>query len=98
MRPARKGPENREPEPCPEGQERVFNEAGPQGAGKPHAREAVRLWMEPFNEAGPQGAGKPRPGPIWPAPSPAPSMRPARKGPENPPRVVVRLALPLDLQ
>ena len=36
-----------------------FNEAGPQGAGKP---AGIATRVEPcarFNEAGPQGAGKP---------------------------------------
>ena len=60
MRPARKGPEN----PTRRGSRRRwrpgFNEAGPQGAGKPRASaEPICPTMAGFNEAGPQGAGKP---------------------------------------
>ena len=59
-----------------------FNEAGPQGAGK------LRLSLTPlnelaaFNEAGPQGAGKREDEPAQEGDD-SPSMRPARKGPEN---------------
>ena len=40
---------------------RSFNEAGPQGAGKPSRRRPSPDDRCRFNEAGPQGAGKPRP-------------------------------------
>ena len=61
MRPARKGPENRGAAPGLERDPRRFNEAGPQGAGKPCApRRSLADLMCGFNEAGPQGAGKPR--------------------------------------
>ena len=62
MRPARKGPEN----PGRSHGTRYlvdasFNEAGPQGAGKPVALpSAARVPLACFNEAGPQGAGKPK--------------------------------------
>ena len=36
-----------------------FNEAGPQGAGKPDGGREEETWGACFNEAGPQGAGKP---------------------------------------
>ena len=83
MRPARKGPENRRSERRMKGRDCAFNEAGPQGAGKhpPPPREPRS--QPAFNEAGPQGAGKPlrlRDGVEG---SGRPSMRPARKGPEN---------------
>ena len=43
MRPARKGPENRDPDAPPTRTPTGFNEAGPQGAGKPRAsRHATR--------------------------------------------------------
>ena len=65
MRPARKGPEN--PGPSPRASIRggtSFNEAGPQGAGKPPRFPSPPPGQAPgFNEAGPQGAGKPQ-GPI----------------------------------
>ena len=61
MRPARKGPENRAMQ-RPTGRRSTpgFNEAGPQGAGKPRTlRSMARSATRRFNEAGPQGAGKP---------------------------------------
>ena len=60
MRPARKGPENLD-EPLVSPHRRLgFNEAGPQGAGKPLESERLyALRSCGFNEAGPQGAGKP---------------------------------------
>ena len=60
MRPARKGPENRRPANGMWRAKRGFNEAGPQGAGKPPGKEAnSENPRVGFNEAGPQGAGKP---------------------------------------
>ena len=85
MRPARKGPENRNRWGAKRKEANSFNEAGPQGAGKPTAAgcwETVR--GVGFNEAGPQGAGKPPPPPATLIPLYTASMRPARKGPENP--------------
>ena len=83
MRPARKGPENDLGAVANVIPRYTFNEAGPQGAGKRY-RGGVRGGgdMKAFNEAGPQGAGKHAGRPHGPA-RPAPSMRPARKGPEN---------------
>ena len=64
MRPARKGPENRPAAGAgSRPRRRRFNEAGPQGAGKPPAPPPRSPAMSPrFNEAGPQGAGKPQVG------------------------------------
>ena len=84
MRPARKGPENRVTLLSPTSEEVTFNEAGPQGAGKPtleyrKLRAAQLPSMRPARKgpenhcAGRHRAGAPR----------RPSMRPARKGPEN---------------
>ena len=83
MRPARKGPENVRVSRFDRLFRGRFNEAGPQGAGKPAAGRRTSPGSGRFNEAGPQGAGK----------LPAlrarievqrhASMRPARKGPEN---------------
>ena len=60
MRPARKGPENL-CRPAARGwRSRCFNEAGPQGAGKPSVSTYIAGSGDVcFNEAGPQGAGKP---------------------------------------
>ena len=60
MRPARKGPEN-QPSSFRFASTRFrFNEAGPQGAGKPRVNSTpLRGFISSFNEAGPQGAGKP---------------------------------------
>ena len=61
MRPARKGPENPTSASSSLPPPMRFNEAGPQGAGKPSG--CTRGGSETrgrFNEAGPQGAGKPR--------------------------------------
>ena len=82
MRPARKGPENLVRHALTD-VAGSFNEAGPQGAGKPLRRWRRRVLTAPaFNEAGPQGAGKRR---LLDAATSEeiPSMRPARKGPEN---------------
>ena len=59
-----------------------FNEAGPQGAGKRPRGVGAGGGGRTFNEAGPQGAGK-RGGQVPDPLAPGPSMRPARKGPEN---------------
>ena len=60
MRPARKGPENRRERGGSHGSSMSFNEAGPQGAGKPRCvHHPLALVPVGFNEAGPQGAGKP---------------------------------------
>ena len=69
-----------------------FNEAGPQGAGKPTAIWAIGTSVPgSFNEAGPQGAGKPPRGlNRGRARRRRASMRPARKGPENPYRDLLR--------
>ena len=82
MRPARKGPEN-DTARCPSRRRRGrFNEAGPQGAGKPRlpaaAERGRRASMRPArkgpeNEGGREGRERRH----------AASMRPARKGPEN---------------
>ena len=84
MRPARKGPENlrrlQVDVPYPES----FNEAGPQGAGKPlpvgndHARRA-RASMRPARK-GPENPVTRKARRQLPEQA---SMRPARKGPEN---------------
>ena len=84
MRPARKGPENDYFGISPCGGRRGFNEAGPQGAGKPASpRRAFAGGGARFNEAGPQGAGKHRRFRGVPPILGHASMRPARKGPEN---------------
>ena len=84
MRPARKGPENpRAGSSRSRRRSWLFNEAGPQGAGKPAARLFAHDEIIDFNEAGPQGAGKPHPGGIRGRTRTITSMRPARKGPEN---------------
>ena len=60
MRPARKGPENRRVRRRSPRGRAGFNEAGPQGAGKPNAYTSYGdAIIRGFNEAGPQGAGKP---------------------------------------
>ena len=60
MRPARKGPENPGERRMGRRGDRRFNEAGPQGAGKPGCRcTGPGAPSACFNEAGPQGAGKP---------------------------------------
>ena len=84
MRPARKGPENPQVLLGRQAMSAAFNEAGPQGAGKrPRAvSRRTSAWIS-FNEAGPQGAGKRRRRPGDVEGNAQPSMRPARKGPEN---------------
>ena len=85
MRPARKGPENRGQGPRIAARDGAcFNEAGPQGAGKPRRSRPAARPAACFNEAGPQGAGKPASAPAAGAGAQLASMRPARKGPENP--------------
>ena len=94
MRPARKGPENLAARTEHLDAAVRFNEAGPQGAGKPIEFFAggdlsARASMRPARK-GPENP------PVAPrhvgAPRPA-SMRPARKGPENRlPAGVVRMA------
>ena len=64
MRPARKGPENRGTTQCDPPPAPGFNEAGPQGAGKPSAFLSLLVPVVCFNEAGPQGAGKPAMSPL----------------------------------
>ena len=114
MRPARKGPENRRHcsghrreccrfnEAGPQGAGKPstglgahaphllgFNEAGPQGAGKPRSEQKYIACTRTlcFNEAGPQGAGKPSQGLHEAEEAIKASMRPARKGPENPAQI-----------
>ena len=84
MRPARKGPENRAPRfRGGAGRGRRFNEAGPQGAGKPpgQRRAADRVAAASMRPArkGPENRGGCRCD-WW---NDEASMRPARKGPEN---------------
>ena len=85
MRPARKGPENLNRYIYGHPAMLRFNEAGPQGAGKPAVRASIASGCSfSFNEAGPQGAGKLEVVGL-PAVAAFASMRPARKGPENAP-------------
>ena len=83
MRPARKGPENTIFGKSRTVDNGCFNEAGPQGAGKPAKLRASCDCPPRFNEAGPQGAGKRITFCILFGGGVSASMRPARKGPEN---------------
>ena len=82
MRPARKGPENIWHGSSGGAGRPAFNEAGPQGAGKRRRGRRTARQGRAFNEAGPQGAGKLERAERA-AHTARPSMRPARKGPEN---------------
>ena len=83
MRPARKGPENKRDPRSELLSAGRFNEAGPQGAGKPARPRQPTATAACFNEAGPQGAGKHSFRESLERRRKGASMRPARKGPEN---------------
>ena len=85
MRPARKGPENHINRNASDSSYARFNEAGPQGAGKPAAGRRPRARsdgasMRPARK-GPENPGLQVETTLQ---LEAASMRPARKGPENP--------------
>ena len=83
MRPARKGPENLGRNGREVSELRGFNEAGPQGAGKPRA-QIRRMGVDPDASMRPARKGPENQASRPPAARrPDASMRPARKGPEN---------------